>query len=144
MFNRVVLLKTSAIFLRSICQRTQQFSILGHSHSPDPDCADHVHSHPDDARRGHRRLLQVLLRRPQQDRVHGTPLRRVRGTPRRGLRPAEPESQVTVHLYRVTIPLVQNLPLTSKQKFRFGLARPGQARPKRNFCFKVNGRFVTS
>ena len=29
-----------------------------------------------------------------------------------------------VFTYRVTIPLVQNLPLTSKQKFRFGLARP--------------------
>ena len=28
-------------------------------------------------------------------------------------------------MYRVTIPLVQNLPLTSKQMFRFGLARPG-------------------
>ena len=33
-------------------------------------------------------------------------------------------------LYRVTIPLVQNLPLTSKQKFRFGpgLSLPGQAK----------------
>ena len=35
--------------------------------------------------------------------------------------------------YRVTIQLVQNLPLTSNQKFRFGLARLGQSRPKRNF-----------
>ena len=43
--------------------------------------------------------------------------------------------------YRVTEQLVQNLPLNSNQKFRFGLARPGQARPKRNFCFEVNGRF---
>ena len=43
--------------------------------------------------------------------------------------------------YRVTIPLVQNLPLTSKQTFRFGLGRIGQARPKRNFCFEVNGKF---
>ena len=41
-----------------------------------------------------------------------------------------------VRVYRVTIPLVQNLPLTSKQK-----ARPGQARPKQSFCFEVNGRF---
>ena len=32
---------------------------------------------------------------------------------------------------------------TSKHKFRFGLARLGQARPKRKFCFKVNGRFCT-
>ena len=37
--------------------------------------------------------------------------------------------------YRVTIQLVQNLPLTSKPKFSFGLARPVQSRPKRNFCF---------
>ena len=27
------------------------------------------------------------------------------------------------------------------KKFHFGLARPGQARPKRNFCTEVNGRF---
>ena len=47
-------------------------------------------------------------------------------------------------LYRVTIQLVANLPLTSEQKFRFGLDRPGQARPERNFCFEVNGRFATS
>ena len=46
--------------------------------------------------------------------------------------------------YRVTIQLVQNLPLTSKQKFRFGLDWPGLARPKRNFCFEVNRRFCTS
>ena len=32
-------------------------------------------------------------------------------------------------------------PKTSNQKFRFGLAWPGLARPKRNFCFEVNGRF---
>ena len=43
--------------------------------------------------------------------------------------------------YRVTIHLVQNLPLTSKQKFHFGLACPDLARPKRNFSFEVNGRF---
>ena len=43
--------------------------------------------------------------------------------------------------YRVTISLVQNLLLTTKQKFRFGLARAGQVRPKRNFCSDVNGRF---
>ena len=35
--------------------------------------------------------------------------------------------------YRVTIPLVQNLLLTSKQKFRFGLACPGQAKTKLEF-----------
>ena len=28
--------------------------------------------------------------------------------------------------YKVTHEVVQNLPLTSKQKFSFGLARPGQ------------------
>ena len=44
-------------------------------------------------------------------------------------------------LYRVTIHLVQNLLLSSKLKFRFGLARSGQARPKHNFSFNVNGRF---
>ena len=47
-------------------------------------------------------------------------------------------------LYRVTIQLVANLPLTSEQRSRFGLARPGQARPKRNFCYEDNGRFATS
>ena len=47
------------------------------------------------------------------------------------------------NIYRATIHLVQNLPLTSKLKFRFGLARSGQARPKRNFCCEVNGRFCT-
>ena len=46
-------------------------------------------------------------------------------------------------MYRVTHLLVQNLPLTSKVKFRFGLACPGLARPKRNFTFEVNGRFCT-
>ena len=46
--------------------------------------------------------------------------------------------------YRVTIQLVANLPLTSRQKFRFDLARPGQARPKRNLCFEVNGRSNTT
>ena len=46
-------------------------------------------------------------------------------------------------LYRVTIQLVQNL-LTSKTKLRFGLACPGLAMPKRNFCFDVNWRFCTS
>ena len=38
---------------------------------------------------------------------------------------------------------MQNLPLTSKVKFRFGLACPGLARQKRNFTFEVNGRFCT-
>ena len=47
-------------------------------------------------------------------------------------------------VYRVNIQLVANLPLTSEQKFRFGLAWPGLARPKRNFCSEVNGRFATS
>ena len=47
-------------------------------------------------------------------------------------------------LYRVTHQVDLNLPLTSNQKFRFGLARPGQARPKRNFFFEVNGRFWSS
>ena len=45
--------------------------------------------------------------------------------------------------YKVTIPLVQNLLLTSEQKFRFGLACPYLARPKQNFTFEVNGRFCT-
>ena len=50
----------------------------------------------------------------------------------------------TVQLYRVTISLVQNLLLTSEQKFRFGLTCPALARPKQNFCFEVNRRFWTS
>ena len=54
-------------------------------------------------------------------------------------------SKLNSHVnYRVTIQLVANLPLTSKQKFHFGLARPGQSRPKRNFSFEVNRRFATS
>ena len=44
--------------------------------------------------------------------------------------------------YRVTIPLVQNLPIDFKTKVPLwpGQARiePGQTRPKRNFCFEVN------
>ena len=44
-------------------------------------------------------------------------------------------------LYRVTHQVGSNLPLTSKQKFRFGLACPDLARPKRNISFDVNGRF---
>ena len=48
-----------------------------------------------------------------------------------------------VDLYRVTQNVGQNLLLTSNQKFRFGLARPGQAKPKWNYCFEVNGRFTT-
>ena len=46
--------------------------------------------------------------------------------------------------YKVTHHVVRNLPLTSKQKFRFGLARQGQARPKRNFCFDVKWEVLTS
>ena len=38
--------------------------------------------------------------------------------------------------YRVTHQVEPNLPLTSKQKFRFGLARQ-----KQNLCYDVNGRF---
>ena len=37
-------------------------------------------------------------------------------------------------MYRVTHQVEPNLSLTSKQK-----VRPGQARPKRNFCYDVNG-----
>ena len=47
-------------------------------------------------------------------------------------------------LYRVTHQVVTNLLLTSKQKFRFGLPCPGLARPKRNFCFEVNGSFIAT
>ena len=49
-----------------------------------------------------------------------------------------------IRIYRVTIQLVTKLLLTSKQNFSFGLARPGEARPKQNFYFEVSGRFVTS
>ena len=47
-------------------------------------------------------------------------------------------------LYRATQHVGSNLPLTPKQKFRFGLACPDLARPKQNFCFDVNGRFEVS
>ena len=43
--------------------------------------------------------------------------------------------------YRMTQHVGSNLPLTSKQKFCFCLARSGQVMPKRNLCFDVNGRF---
>ena len=43
-------------------------------------------------------------------------------------------------MYRVTHLVDSNLPLTSKQKFCFGLAWPDLDRPKRDFCFDVNGR----
>ena len=46
-----------------------------------------------------------------------------------------------VLIYRVTHLVDSNLLLTSKPKFRFGLARSGQARPIRNLCSDVNGRF---
>ena len=48
------------------------------------------------------------------------------------------------NFYGVAHQVVMNLPLTSKQKFRFGLACLGLARPKWNFCYDVNGRFVTT
>ena len=51
--------------------------------------------------------------------------------------------------YGVTIHLVQNLPLTSNHKFRFGLAWPGQGRQgqngtlsQREVLHKVNGNPV--
>ena len=50
----------------------------------------------------------------------------------------------TTHPYRATHQVLANLPLTTKQKFCFGLARPGQDKPKQNFCFDVNGRFATT
>ena len=46
--------------------------------------------------------------------------------------------------HTVTHLVDSDLLLTSKQKFRFGLARSGQARPIRNFCFDVNGRFEST
>ena len=58
--------------------------------------------------------------------------------------PVNPSCNGKMHVYRVTHQFVTNLPLTSKQKFCFCLAWPGQARPKRNFCFEVNGRFPTT
>ena len=40
--------------------------------------------------------------------------------------------------------LDSNLPLTSTQKLRIGLACPDLARQNRNFCVAVNGRFESS
>ena len=45
-------------------------------------------------------------------------------------------------MYRVTEQLVQNLLLTSKHKFHFGLAGLGHARPIRNFVSKSTGGFA--
>ena len=42
--------------------------------------------------------------------------------------PREFMQPLLTSLYRVNIQLVQNLPLTSKHRFRYGLARPGQAK----------------
>ena len=50
-------------------------------------------------------------------------------------------SHCRAEIDRVTHQVESNLPLTSKQKFRFGLSWSGQARPKQNFCFDVNGKF---
>ena len=44
-------------------------------------------------------------------------------------------------VYRVTHHVGQNLPLTSKQKFRFGLVWPGLTRPKQNFFWMSTGGF---
>ena len=49
--------------------------------------------------------------------------------------------QIKEWVYRVTHHVVKNLPLISKQKFRFGLSLSGQARPKQNFCFDDNRRY---
>ena len=76
----------------------------------------------------------------------------VRPQPRRLLLPSPLSASVmgstTLHRrapvqYRVTITLVQNLPLTSKQKFCSCLARPGQARPGQSgtFVLKATGGF---
>ena len=56
---------------------------------------------------------------------------------------ADKVSEVVIR-YRVTQQVVANLPLTSKQKFRFGLAWTGLTRSKQNLCIKVNGRFGTT
>ena len=52
----------------------------------------------------------------------GPRLREPAARGRNAARFTQPRDHVTYDLYRVTIQLVQNLPLTSKQKFRFGLA----------------------
>ena len=55
-------------------------------------------------------------------------------------RPSQSSVSLLIHVQgRVTYHVAQNLLLTSKQKLRFGLACPGLARPKQNFCFEVNG-----
>ena len=50
-------------------------------------------------------------------------------------------TSISMNIYRVTQHVGSNLPLTSTLKFHFGLARSGQARPKRNFC--LNQRAVS-
>ena len=42
-------------------------------------------------------------------------------------------------IYRVAIQLVANLPLTSKQKFHFGLARPGRPGQNGTYVLKSTG-----
>ena len=49
-----------------------------------------------------------------------------------------------VLIYRVTHLVDSNLLLTSKPRFRIGLACPDRARTKWNFCFDANGRFEST
>ena len=53
------------------------------------------------------------------------------GNPRNS--PNHGEETIEPQMYRVTHQVDSNLPLTSNQKFRFGLSKPGQTRPKQNF-----------
>ena len=57
---------------------------------------------------------------------------------------SQPSLNIRYKLYRVTHLVVQNLPLTSKQKFHFGLAWPGHARPGQNrtYVLKSTGGFA--
>ena len=102
-----------------------------------PANEEELHGQQQEGLRGALRGREELLPRAVDLR------RRVSGQGRHACVVAKPILPLSTE-YRVTIPLVQNLRLTSRQKFRFGLARPGQTRPKRNFSLEGNRRFCTS
>ena len=97
--------------------------------------------------------LQVCVTTPERPRSAASPITLLaflsdsRGTRSRSnsslkMRKSDSRLQNYVQGEWVTHQVVANLLLISKYKFRFGPAF--LAWPKRNFCFDVNGRFVTT
>ena len=70
--------------------------------------------------------VMVLLVANREGKKDGPTLRWLTSTVRGWI--TQPRTHFLPSLYRVTHPVVQNLPLTSKQKFRLDLAWSGQAK----------------